>query len=109
MDAISSIKIRDFGVKGIAVASTSCVISLTIMILAFGLNPSSEGESITQQKNLPAKESDKTPSASWNPALGNVVVVSPELGLSVKSSDESKIEPARVSARIETQLLPLRM
>ena len=105
MEAISSLKIRDFGVKGIAVASTSCVISLTIMILAFGLNPSSERE----PKNLPAKESDKNSGVGWNPALGNVVVVSPELGLSVKTLDESKIEAARITARIETQLMPLRI
>ncbi len=105
MEAISSFKLRDFGAKGIAVASTSCVISLTIMILAFGLNPSSEVE----PKNFPAKESDKTPAPGWNPALGNVVVIPADLGFSVKSSGETKIDPARIKTRIETQLMPLRI
>lgn len=106
MSATSSPNIRNVGIKGVAAAFASCVIGLAIMILTFGLSP--ERDSAIEQKNPPSKEPDKKPDPTWNVALGNVVIVVPELGLTVKGPAAAEIEPSRVAAKIESQLLTTR-
>ena len=108
MSATSSTDIRNVGVKGVAVAFASCVVGLAIMILAFGLSPSPERDSATEQKNSSSNEPDKKPDPTWNVALGNVVLIAPELGFSVKGPEAAAIEPSRVTAKIESQLLAMR-
>ncbi|MBI1997755.1 MAG: AgmX/PglI C-terminal domain-containing protein [Deltaproteobacteria bacterium] len=55
-----------------------------------------------------AEPTRKKPARVWNIALGNVVVVAPELGLSLKPAKDPAPEQSKVVARIESQLQSLR-
>jgi hypothetical protein len=108
MSAISPTSIRRFGVKGLAVAIASCVLGLALMILIFGLGPNSRRDSMTEEKISTDKEDPNTSQHPWNVALGNVVVIAPELGLGVKSPKDAKIELSRINTKMEAQLLAVR-
>ena len=98
---------RNVGIKGLTAALASCIIGLSVMIFAFGLESNSEKPGTTNQKSS-VKDSDQKTRTVSNFALGNAVVVAPELGLSVKTPDQSKVEPLRIVAKIEAQLLSIR-
>jgi len=104
----SSTNVRRLGAKGFAVAFASCAFGLVLMILTFGLGSNSQHDSMPEGKNSPAKENLKKIQPAWNVALGNVVVIAPDLGFSVKGPKNAKIELSRVNGRIEAQLLPVR-
>jgi len=108
MGATSSISIHRLGAKGLVVACASCVVGLALLILVFGLGPSSRRDSTTEEKNSLAKEDSKKSQSAWNVALGNVVVIAPELGFAVKGPKDAAIELSRISAKIEAQLLAVR-
>ena len=108
MGATSSTSMRRLGTKGFTVACASCGFGLALMILVFGLGSNSERDSMTEGKNSPVKEDPKRTQPAWNIALGNVVVIAPDLGFSIKGPKNAKIELSRVNGRIEAQLLPLR-
>jgi hypothetical protein len=61
-----------------------------------------------QREASGAEPARKKPARAWNIALGNVVVVAPELGLSIKPAKEPAPESSKVLARIESQLQGLR-
>ena len=108
MGAILSTSIRRLGAKGFVVACGSCAFGLALMILVFGLGPSSQRDSMPEEKNSPAKEDPKNSQPAWNVALGNVVVIAPELGFGVKGPKDAKVEVSRVNAKMEAQLLAVR-
>jgi hypothetical protein len=108
MEATSSTSARRLGLKGFAVACASCAFGLALMILLFGLGSNPQGDSVTEKQNPPAKEAAKKSQPAWNVALGNVVVVAPELGFEVKSPKNVKAEPSRINGKIESQLLAVR-
>ena len=108
MEATSSTSVRRLGAKGFLVACASCAFGLALMILLFGLGSNPQGESVNEKKNPPAKEAAKKSQPAWNVALGNVVVIAPELGFDVKGPKNAKIELSRVNGRIESQLLAVR-
>ena len=108
MVATSSTNVRRLGAKGFAVAFASCAFGLVLMILVFGLGSNSQRDSMPEGKNSPAKENLKKIQPAWNIALGNVVVIAPDLGFSVKGPKNAKIELSRINGRIEAQLLPVR-
>jgi hypothetical protein len=103
----SSTNSRHVGIKGLTVALASCIIGLTVMIFAFGLDSNSEKPERPKEKSSKVELAQKTTAVS-NFALGNVVVVAPELGLTVKTPDQTKVEPSRIAAKIEPQLLSIR-
>jgi len=51
---------------------------------------------------------NKKSQQAWNIALGNIVMVAPELGLTMKGPKEFKIESSRLATVIESQLNSLR-
>jgi TonB family protein len=55
-----------------------------------------------------AEPARKKPARAWNIALGDVVVVAPELGFSLKPAKDAAPEQSKVVARIESQLQSLR-
>ena len=89
-------------------AIVSCLVGVGLMILVFGLGPNGQNNSSTEKKTSPAKEIPKKAKPAWNLALGNVVVIAPELGLDIKGPKDSEIESPRVAAKVEMQLLPIR-
>jgi len=108
MEATSPTSARRLGAKGLAVACASCAFGLALMILLFGLGSNPQGDSANEKKNPPVKEAPKKSQPAWNVALGNVVVVAPELGFEVKSPQNVKPELSRINGKIESQLLAVR-
>src|SRR5499425_3198595 len=106
MVATSSTNVRRLGAKGFAVAFASCAFGLVLMILV--LRSNSQRDSMPEGKNSPAKENLKKIQPAWNIALGNVVVIAPDLRFSVKGPKNAKIELSRINGKIEAQLLPVR-
>ncbi|HJX10278.1 MAG TPA: AgmX/PglI C-terminal domain-containing protein [Candidatus Binatia bacterium] len=90
-------------------AIASCVLGVALIFVAFRvgtksskITPHVEGEASG------AAAARKKPARVWNIALGNVVVVAPELGLSLKPAKDPAPEQNKVVARIESQLQNLR-
>jgi len=91
--------------KRVPVAITIALASLGLIAVAFAVARKPE---ITQPNSASGEKQDSKPSTPWNLALGNVVVLAPELGLNASAPEKGKIEPARIAAKIEAQLTGLR-
>jgi len=91
--------------KRLPVAIAIALASLGLIAVAFALARNYE---TSQPNNATEEKPESKSSAPWNLALGNVVVLAPELGLKTTAPDKAQIEPARVAAKIEAQLLSLR-
>ena len=88
-------------------AIVAALLSLALIVLAFAkvgkLSPAAPAD----RSGAPGEER-KTAGPTWNVALGNVVVLAPELGLRVDTPDQAEGDPLRIAAVIETQMLDLR-
>ena len=91
--------------KRVPVAITIALASLGLIAVAFAVARKPE---IAQPNSASGEKQDSKPSTPWNLALGNVVVLAPELGLNASAPEKGKIEPARIAAKIEAQLTGLR-
>src|SRR5512145_3282283 len=91
--------------KRVPVAIAIAFASVGLIAAAFAVARKPE---IAQPNSVSEEKQDSKPSTPWNLALGNVVVLAPELGLNASAPDEEKIELARVAAKIEGQLINLR-
>ena len=91
--------------KRLPVAIAIALATLGLIAIVFAMARKLE----TSQPNYATEEKPESKSsAPWNLALGNVVVLAPELGLKTTAPDKAEIDPARVAAKIEAQLLSLR-
>ena len=91
--------------KRLPVAIAIALASLGLIAIAFAMARKPE---TSQPNNATEEKPESKSSAPWNLALGNVVVLAPELGLKTTAPDKAEIEPSRIAARIEAQLLSLR-
>lgn len=92
-----------------AVAITSCILGLALVFFAFGVGTNGPKKAPPVDREASGAEpARKKPARAWNIALGNVVVVAPELGLSLKPAKDPAPEQSKVVARIESQLQSLR-
>ncbi|MBI2363939.1 MAG: AgmX/PglI C-terminal domain-containing protein [Deltaproteobacteria bacterium] len=90
-------------------AIASCVLGVALILLAFRVGTqSSKKTPQVEGEASGAEPTRKKPARVWNIALGNVVVVAPELGLSLKPAKDPAPEQSKVVARIESQLQSLR-
>jgi hypothetical protein len=87
----------------IALASCAFGAGLIVLVSQMGSNP--EDKSAQREPNVDAK---KKSSRSWNIALGNVVVVAPDLGFNAKVVKGGRVEESKIAARLESQLRDLR-
>jgi len=62
----------------------------------------------TTEKNSSAPAKKNKTQRAWNIALGNVVVVAPDLGLNAKSLKGTQVEESKIAARLDSQLQGLR-
>jgi hypothetical protein len=74
----------------------------------FRIGSKSPQEKVSQRKSREAATKPKKSYPAWNVALGNVVVLAPELGFNVKAVKGEPVDQARIGAKIESQLLDLR-
>jgi TonB family protein len=90
-------------------AIASCVLGVALIFFAFSVGTKrSKKAPRVEREASGAEPARKKPARAWNIALGNVVVVVPELGLSVKPAMEPAPEQSKVVARIESQVQSLR-
>ena len=92
-----------------AVALASCVLGVALIFFAFTVGTKASKKTAPVGSDASGAEpARKKPARAWNIALGNAVVVAPELGLSLKPAKDALPEQSKVAARIESQLQSLR-
>jgi TonB family protein len=92
-----------------AVAIASCVLGAALIFFAFSVGyKGSKKAPAVEREASGAEPARKKPARAWNIALGNVVVVAPELGLSLKPAKDPAPEQNKIVARIDSQLQSLR-
>ena len=104
MDDMSEKRGRSGG-RRLIIALASCVFGAALILLASQMSSRSGDET---EKNSSAAAPKKKPHRAWNIALGNVVVVAPELGLNAKAVKGAQLEESKIAARLESQLQGLR-
>ena len=104
MDDMSE-KRRRSGGRRLIIALASCVFGAALILLASQMSSKSGDET---EKNSSAAAPKKKPHRAWNIALGNVVVVAPDLGLNAKALKGAQIDESKIAARLESQLQGLR-
>ena len=93
------------GRRRVIIALASCVFGAALILLASQISSKSGDET---EKNSSAAAPKKKTHRAWNIALGNVVVVVPELGLNAKALKGAQVEESKIAARLESQLQGLR-
>ncbi len=89
------------------VAILAALLSLALIVFAFATVRKRSPAAPPDRNGAPVEER-KNAGPAWNVALGNVVVLAPELGLRVDAPDQPSSDALRIAAMIETQLLDLR-
>ena len=93
------------GSRRVVMALASCAFGAVLILLVSQMGSNSEDKSSGREASTEAKK--KTP-RSWNIALGNVVVVAPDLGFNAKVLKGGRVEESKIAARLESQLQGLR-
>jgi cellobiose-specific phosphotransferase system component IIB len=93
------------GSRRVMLALVSCALGAALILLVSQMGSNPEDSSSSKESSIEAK---KKPSRSWNIALGNVVVVAPDLGFNAKVLKGGRVEESRIAARLESQLQGLR-
>lgn len=90
------------------IALASCVFGAALILLASQMGSKSADETASVEKDSYAAAQKKKTQRAWNIALGNVVVVAPDLGLNAKALKGAQVEESKIAARLESQLQGLR-
>jgi len=93
------------GSRRVLIALASCAFGAGLILLVSQMVSNPEDKPSEKESSVEAK---KKTSRSWNIALGNVVVVAPDLGFSTKVLKGGRVEESRIAARLESQLQGLR-
>lgn len=103
-----SVNKRRPGKQRVIVALASCVLGAALILTASQMGSKSEDKPGAAEENSHAKAQKKKTHRTWNVALGNVVVVAPELGLSANTLKGGQVEELKIATRLESQLQALR-
>jgi hypothetical protein len=90
------------------VAVVSCVLGVGLIVFGLGAGSIEPKEEASADEVAAAQTTRKKPLRAWNMALGNVVLVAPELGFAVKTTKDTEMADGKVISRIEGQLQSLR-
>lgn len=93
------------GSRRVLIALASCAFGAALILLVSQIGSAPENSSSGKESAI---ESKKKSSRSWNIALGNVVVVAPDLGFNTKVLKGGQVEESKLAARLESQLQGLR-
>src|SRR5919106_3612571 len=104
----SSENSRRSGTRRNVIALGSCILGAALILLALQLNTTSQISGDVTAKDSAAEKRQKKPHRTWNVALGNVIVVAPDLGFSAKTVKGGQAEESKIAARLESQLQSLR-
>jgi hypothetical protein len=94
--------------RRVMIALASCVFGAALILLASQMGSKSADETASVEKDSYAAAQKKKTQRAWNIALGNVVVVAPDLGLNAKALKGAQVEESKIAARLESQLQGLR-
>lgn len=92
----------------IVVAVSSCLFGVGLIVYGFGAGVQSSKQKASSGANPPVEAPHKKPLLAWNVALGDVVILAPELGFSISPAKANSVEESKVVARINGQLQKLR-
>ncbi len=107
MDNSSEKKARS-GSRRAVIALTSCVFGAALILVASQIGPKLQDKTGTAGEESSVKPEQKKTRRTWNIALGNVVVVAPDLGFNAKALKAGQVEEPKIAARLESQLQGLR-
>src|SRR4029453_8212651 len=107
MDDMSANRGRSGG-RRVVIALASCVFGAGLILFASQMGSKLEDKTGTTGEESSAKAQKKKTQRAWNIALGNVVVVAPELGLNTKALKGGQVEESKIASRLESQLQGLR-
>ncbi len=107
MDNSSEKKARS-GSRRAVIALTSCVFGAALILVASQIGPKLQDKTGTAGEESSVKPEQKKTRRAWNIALGNVVVVAPDLGFNAKALKAGQVEEPKIAARLESQLQGLR-
>jgi hypothetical protein len=93
------------GSRRVVIALASCAFGAGLILLVSQMGSNPEDKPSGKESSIAGKK--KTP-RSWNIALGNVVVVAPDLGFNAKVLKGGRVEESKIAARLESQLQGLR-
>jgi hypothetical protein len=93
--------------KAIVVVA-ACTMAAGLVLLGYGAGAKSRNGQDSSNKNARPKSKGEKTESKWNPALGNVVMIAPDLGFSVTGLKDQDDREARISKSIENQLMGLR-
>jgi hypothetical protein len=96
------------GKRRVVIAFASCVLGAGLILLASQMGSNPDDKPGAAEENAHAKAQKKKNQPTWNIALGNVVIVAPELGLSAKTLKGGRAEELKIATRLESQLQGLR-
>jgi hypothetical protein len=90
------------------IAFASCAFGAALILLTSQMGSKSADETASTEKDSSAAAKKTKTQRAWNIALGNVVVVAPDLGLNAKSLKGAEVEESKIAARLDGQLQALR-
>ncbi|HXV83709.1 MAG TPA: AgmX/PglI C-terminal domain-containing protein [Candidatus Binatia bacterium] len=96
------------GNRRVLIALASCVLGAGLILLASLMGSKSEDKPGAIEEDSHVKAQKGKIQRTWNVALGNVVVVAPDLGLSAKTLKGDEVDESRIAIRLESQLQSLR-
>lgn len=89
-----------------AAGGVFCIALIIVAVVLHPREPQEEKAEATPSDGM-AKVPNKT-NSPWSLALGNVVTIAPDLGLTIKGLKAGKVDSSRLAAILESQLTPLR-
>jgi len=90
------------------IALASCAFGAVLILLTSQMGSKSADETASTEKDSSVPTKKNKTQRAWNIALGNVVVVAPDLGLNAKSLKGAEVEESKIAARLDSQLQGLR-
>ncbi len=95
-------------IKRLPVAIVAALLSLALIAIAFATVRGRSTAAPADRNGAPVEARKSTSGPTWNVALGNAVVLAPELGLRVDTPEQADGDPQRIAVIIEAQMLELR-
>jgi len=72
------------------------------------MGPKPQDKTGTAEEDSSREAKQTKPKLAWNIAIGNVVVVAPDLGFNAKALKTGHVEASKIAARLESQLQEVR-
>ncbi|HEV8342716.1 MAG TPA: AgmX/PglI C-terminal domain-containing protein [Candidatus Binatia bacterium] len=99
---------RWLGNSRAVIVLAGCAFAVALVLLGYNAGAKYRNRHESSGKNPPPESGADKTQLKWDPALGNVVILPPELGFHVTAPKETGSQAAAIGKRIENQLLGVR-